>query len=174
MREREKRIPDIMNILHEKTSAIIDTPVGLVRISERGGRIAALEFVEKGKAEEPPMGILAEAARQLGEYFSLRRKSFEMDLDFSLASTPFRERVWEKVGSIPYGETLTYGDIARILETSPRAVGGAMRANPIAIILPCHRVVGGSGTGGYSGEWEKGKALSVKEKLLRMENPGRK
>ncbi|TAL16213.1 methylated-DNA--[protein]-cysteine S-methyltransferase [bacterium] len=163
-----------MNILHENHAVIIDTPIGLVRVSARGDKIVALEFVEKGKAGTPPEGVLAEAARQLREYFSLKRKSFEMDLDFSLASTPFRERVWETVSMIPYGETLTYGDIARELETSPRAVGGAMRANPIPIILPCHRVVGGSGTGGYSGEWERGKALSVKEKLLGMENPKRK
>jgi methylated-DNA-[protein]-cysteine S-methyltransferase len=100
----------------------------------------------------------------LGEYFSGQRKKFDVKMDF--AGTDFQNKVWEALLSIPFGETRTYGEIARQIGNpkSVRAVGGASNKNPIAIIAPCHRVVGASGDlTGFAG------GLKVKEQLLALE-----
>lgn len=93
-----------------------------------------------------------EVVEQLKEYFQGKRQSFDVIL--APRGTTFQKRVWEVLQQIPYGQVCTYGDVARVLEKpgAARAVGGANRANPIPIIIPCHRVVGGGGKiGGYMG-----------------------
>ncbi len=157
------------SILHEKKCWATSSPVGTILVSARGGKIISVEFSGEHTAESAPEGEFCAIKTQLDEYFEGKRRRFSLELDFSLAATPFREKVWALVAKIPYGETITYGDIARMLGSSPRAVGGAMHANPIPIFLPCHRVVAAGGLGGYSGDWESGKALSVKGKLLALE-----
>jgi methylated-DNA-[protein]-cysteine S-methyltransferase len=84
------------------------------------------------------------------------------------AGTPFQCRVWQALRDIPPGTTRTYGELARDLGTSPRAIGGACRANPCLIAVPCHRVVARDGLGGFAGE-RGGKRLAVKRWLLRHE-----
>ncbi|MGK0673659.1 MAG: methylated-DNA--[protein]-cysteine S-methyltransferase [Halothiobacillaceae bacterium] len=73
------------------------------------------------------------------------------------AGTPFQQRVWRALAEIPLGQTRTYGELATRLGTSPRAVGGALRANPIPIIIPCHRILAAQGLGGYAGASEEGR-----------------
>ncbi|MDA0654254.1 MAG: methylated-DNA--[protein]-cysteine S-methyltransferase [Proteobacteria bacterium] len=88
--------------------------------------------------------------------------------DFALASTgtPFRMQVWQLLLQVPAGQVTSYGELAKALDTSPRAIGGACRANPVPILVPCHRVVASDGSlGGYSG----GKGLETKARLLRHE-----
>ena len=105
-----------------------------------------------------------EARRQLEEYFAGDRRSFDLPLD--LRGTEFRKRCWDELLRIPYGETRSYGEIARAVGNPSgfRAVGQANHYNPIAIIVPCHRVLASGGTlGGYGG------GLSVKALLLRLE-----
>jgi methylated-DNA-[protein]-cysteine S-methyltransferase len=101
--------------------------------------------------------------RQLGAYF--RDPRFRFDLPMESAGTPFQRRVWEVLRAIPSGETRTYGALAAELGTSPRAVGGACRANPVPLVVPCHRVVAADGLGGFSGA-TAGPRLAAKRWLL--------
>ena len=94
-------------------------------------------------------GAFADAQQQLVEWFTGRRVTFE--LERAPVGTLFQRRVWAALEAIPYGETRTYGDLAAELETAPRAVGAANGANPFAVIVPCHRLVGRAGLTGYAG-----------------------
>jgi methylated-DNA-[protein]-cysteine S-methyltransferase len=110
---------------------------------------------------------LDEAVRQLEEYFEGRREDF--DLTLTPAGTPFQRQVWFELAEIPYGETISYAELARRVERPQafRAVGQANGANPLAIVLPCHRVIAsGGGLGGYGG------GLAMKRQLLAHENGG--
>ncbi len=104
------------------------------------------------------------ALTQLREYFSRVRRAFDLSLD--VRGTAFQRAVWEAVARIPYGETASYGEIAQRVgkPRAARAVGAAVGANPLPIIIPCHRVIGADGSlTGY------GSGLDVKERLLRLE-----
>jgi methylated-DNA-[protein]-cysteine S-methyltransferase len=103
---------------------------------------------------------------QLNAYFEDARSGF--DLRIALGGTRFQRRVWQAVRSIPTGTTRTYGDLAEGLATSARAVGGACRANPCPIVVPCHRVVARDGLGGFAGD-VSGRRVAVKRWLLRHE-----
>ncbi|MGL4760627.1 MAG: methylated-DNA--[protein]-cysteine S-methyltransferase [Sarcina sp.] len=108
--------------------------------------------------------IIDETIRQLEEYFNGERKVFDMPLEFS--GTEFQKKVWKSLLKIPYGETKSYKDIAKMIENEKavRAVGGANNKNKISIVVPCHRVIGASGKlVGYAGGLER------KEKLLKLE-----
>jgi methylated-DNA-[protein]-cysteine S-methyltransferase len=108
--------------------------------------------------------VLVETERQLGEYFSGKRKEFSVTLD--MRGTRFQKDVWEALLAIPFGETRSYGQLAKQLGNprATRAVGAANRRNPISIIVPCHRVLGASGKlTGFAG------GLEVKAHLLRLE-----
>ncbi|NLU35896.1 MAG: methylated-DNA--[protein]-cysteine S-methyltransferase [Clostridiales bacterium] len=144
-----------------------DSPVGKVGIIENGHAVTRVFFA----AENNSTGIniaetelLKEACRQLQEYFAGNRKKF--DLPLAPEGTSFQLKVWKALQSIPYGETRSYKDIA-IAVGSPkatRAVGMANNRNPIAIIIPCHRVIGSNGKlVGYGG------GMHVKEFLLNLE-----
>jgi methylated-DNA-[protein]-cysteine S-methyltransferase len=146
---------------------------GLRLVASDDGLAAVLWEKEKTDAKRVPLNvvgedndhpILVQTERELGEYFSGQRKKFDVEMDF--AGTDFQNKVWEALLSIPFGETRTYGEIARQIGNPKgvRAVGGASNKNPIAIIAPCHRVVGASGDlTGFAG------GLKVKEQLLALE-----
>jgi methylated-DNA-[protein]-cysteine S-methyltransferase len=89
------------------------------------------------------------------------------------AGTRFQQRVWEQIAAIPPGDTVTYGRIAEAVHSSPRAVGNACRANPVPLRIPCHRVVGAAGLGGFAGE-RGGELLGIKRWLLAHEAAGKK
>jgi methylated-DNA-[protein]-cysteine S-methyltransferase len=145
----------------------VSSPIGELTIFEEKGAIVALEF---GRAV-PPVGgqnqssaLLRRAARQLEEYFAGRRKKFDVPL--KPKGTLFQRRVWARLSAIPCGKVETYGALAKALRSAPRAVGGACGANPIPIMIPCHRVrAAGGGLGGYSGEG----GLATKRRLLALE-----
>ncbi len=141
-----------------------DSPLGRLTIFEEDGRLAALDFGGKRPPSGEPTRLLLEAKRQLGAYFEGRRKEF--DLPLAPAGSPFERRVWELMSAIPYGDTRTYGDLARALAAAPRAVGQACGRNPLPILIPCHRVLAADGKlGGYSG----GKGAETKRRLLMLE-----
>ena len=117
---------------------------------------------ERLNASLLPAAIRAALAR----YFRDGRAG--LDLPLAPAGTPFQHRVWQALRAIPPGTTRTYGELARELGTSARAIGGACRANPCLIAVPCHRVVAQDGLGGFAGE-RGGKRLAVKRWLLRHE-----
>ncbi|MBE9568831.1 MAG: MGMT family protein [Proteobacteria bacterium] len=92
----------------------------------------------------------------------------EIDVSISLNVSAFQKSVLNELQKIPYGETRTYGEIAKILKTSPRAVGNACRNNPLPLIIPCHRVLAADGIGGYDGA-RSGRLLDIKRRLLSNE-----
>ena len=110
------------------------------------------------RADDLP--VLSEARRQLEEYFAGRRQAF--DLPLALAGTPFQQRVWAALAQIPYGATLSYGELARNVQCpgGARAVGLANGRNPVAIVIPCHRVIGADGRlTGFGGGLDRKAAL---------------
>ena len=137
------------------------SPVGDLTIIEEDGALVALEW---GRApEDAGSQLLMEAKRQLDAYFARKLKKF--DLPLRMIGTAFQKRVWARMVKIPYGETVSYGRVARELDSGPRAVGTACGRNPIPIIVPCHRILASNGLGGFSG----GTGLETKRALLRLE-----
>ena len=157
---------------------MIDTPIGRIELEAAGGALTRLTMLPaRARAEsrrhnelvaERDAAVLRDAERQLAEYFAGRRTRF--DLPLKPEGTAFRQRVWRALRDIPFGQTRSYGDLARTLKTAARAIGGACGANPIGIIVPCHRVVGGGGAiGGFSG----GEGCDTKRFLLALESNDR-
>ncbi len=138
------------------------SPLGSLTLIETDGAITQLHWTDQGGKDGTP--LLLEARRQLDAYFSRQLREFDLPLD--PGGTNFQRSVWDAMDRIPYGQTRTYGEIAKQIDGIPRAVGVACGENPIAIILPCHRVVAAGGrTGGYSG----GNGVPHKLQLLVLE-----
>ena len=124
------------------------TPIGEVTVSEEDGQILALDWGRGRDQTRTP--LLADAITQLQDYFDGTRAVF--DLPLAPHGTAFQRRVWDALRAIPPGDTRSYGDLARALGSSARAIGQANGANPIPILIPCHRVLAAGGAlGGYSG-----------------------
>lgn len=142
--------------------AVIDSPVGRLGVVEEGGMITRLTWNAKPDGEATP--LLVEAQSQLSAYFAGRLTNF--DLPTHVNGSAFQRAVCEAMAAIPYGETLTYGAIAKQTDNSAQAVGTACGANPIPIIIPCHRVMGAGGKlVGFSGAG----GVETKVFLLRLE-----
>ncbi|NUT53477.1 MAG: methylated-DNA--[protein]-cysteine S-methyltransferase [Saccharothrix sp.] len=145
---------------------VIDSPVGGITLVARDGALAGLYMEEHrhrpalstfGERDAGPFG---EVVSQLEEYFAGDRTEF--DLPLSMAGTPFQRTVWDALKEIPHGETVSYGELAARIgrPTASRAVGLANGKNPISIIVPCHRVVGSTGSlTGYGGGIERKRML---------------
>lgn len=133
-----------------------DSPIGLIKITANENAIIGLDFVYK-KTKEEENDLIIICKKQLDEYFKGERTEF--DLNIHLNGTEFQVAVWSELKKIPYGERRSYKDIAKAIgnEKAVRAVGGANNKNKIAIIIPCHRVVGSNGslTGYAGGLWRK-------------------
>ena len=138
------------------------SPLGALTLFEEDGKIISLDWGAVDGGEETP--LLAEAARQLEAYFDGELTRFDLPLDPQ--GTAFQKKLWMALKTIPYGSTLTYGELASRIDSAPRAIGGACGRNPIPIIIPCHRVLAAGGRmGGYSGH----EGTDTKEFLLRLE-----
>jgi len=141
----------------------LETQFGRLTISEEEGKIVALDWGGRAKGKASP--ALLEARKQLLEYFSGRRKRF--DLPLAPDGSPTELRVWQLMAEIPYGETRSYGDLGRDIGLAPRAVGRACGSNPLPIFIPCHRVIASDGKlGGFSG----GEGTETKRRLLQLEH----
>jgi methylated-DNA-[protein]-cysteine S-methyltransferase len=149
---------------------VVVTPVGPVGVRLAGAALAEVAFLPP---ETPPRAAVSPAAAaalaRLEAYFADPRASRQA-LALAPRGTPFQRRVWAALGEIPCGSVITYGELARRLGSSPRAVGGARRANPWPILVPCHRVVAATGRGGYAGA-TRGPWPALKEWLLQLERP---
>jgi methylated-DNA-[protein]-cysteine S-methyltransferase len=141
----------------------IETPVGPLTLKEQDGAIVSVGW-GKPKTEEHPTPLLLAAAAQLDGYFFCKLERFELKL--APAGSAFDRQIWDAMLEIPYGRTLTYGEIAARIGGNARDVGGACGRNPIPIFIPCHRVMGANGTlVGYSG----GAGVETKQALLALE-----
>ena len=145
----------------------LESPIGPLTLTEEDGALIRLDFGKKGQAG-PETTLLAEAKKQLEQYFSGTLRSFTLPL--RPEGTPFQQKVWAALLQIPWGETRTYGQVAAMIgqPKACRAVGMANNRNPLPIFIPCHRVIGANGQlTGYAG------GLSAKEHLLSLEQGGR-
>lgn len=146
------------------------TPCGdIILTFAEAGRLRRLRFATESDSTNallPLAGSHPALSRQLDQYFTGEPTAFDVALD--LDGTPFQQRVWSELLRIPFGETRTYADIARALGVpgGSRAVGGANGRNPVAIIVPCHRVVAADGLGGYTGGLRYKRALLALEGVL--------
>ena len=138
----------------------LDTPAGTVTLSEKGGALVALEW---GGGFEDSSDLLCEAERQIAAYFAGERRVFELAV--RVRGSQFQQDVCAVMGQIPFGEILTYGEIAKQLGVPAQAVGQACGGNPLPLIIPCHRVLGAQGLGGFSG----GVGVETKVWLLKHE-----
>jgi methylated-DNA-[protein]-cysteine S-methyltransferase len=149
-----------------------DTPLGpMIAIAGDAG-ITNVDFLDAKYARrvqpewvhEPEAPVLAACRRQLGEYFAGRRTRFELAL--APRGTPFQERIWREIAVVPFGETITYAELARRAGAPghARAAGAATGRNPVGVVIPCHRIVGTDGSlTGYAG------GLDRKRRLLELE-----
>jgi len=142
-------------------------PFAVLGVQTAGNLLINIDYLPRGVATLSPLNPLAEkVCRQIERY--LDDPGFRFDLPFGFNGTEFQCKVWRAICKIPSGGTLTYLDIARKLATAPRPVGGACGANRIPIVIPCHRVVGRNGLGGFMNA-SGGFPLDVKRWLLRHE-----
>ena len=146
-------------------TAIYHSPFGDMELDYEGGAVTALKMAGKEAEGKAPEGLALTVFRELDEYFQGRRKTF--DFPCRTHGTAFQEKVWAALREIPYGETRSYRDIAEAIghPKAYRAVGMANNANPLFIIIPCHRVIGADGSlTGYGGGLPMKKALLMLEK----------
>lgn len=139
----------------------LHTPLGDLTVSSEDETIVAVDWGWGRDQTETP--ALLRACEQLEAYFDGKRARF--DLKLAPHGSEYRRRIWAALGAIPPGQTRTYAEIARVAGGSPRSVGQANGANPIPVLIPCHRVVAAAGLGGYSG----GDGLATKRFLLQLE-----
>jgi methylated-DNA-[protein]-cysteine S-methyltransferase len=152
----------------------LDSPVGPLLIAGDDAALHAICFPREKKPRRPEpgwtesrRGTVADAVAQLREYFDGKRTVF--DLPLAPEGTPFQRTVWRTLEEVPYGETISYGELAKRVGNpkASRAVGSANGKNPLPIVIPCHRVIAADGTiGGFGG------GLSTKRRLLALENSG--
>jgi methylated-DNA-[protein]-cysteine S-methyltransferase len=150
----------------------LETAVGRLLIAGDDAAVRRIWFGTEGRHARPQAGWtesargpVGEAAKQLREYFARQRQEFDLPLEPE--GTAFQRNVWARLQEIPYGQTISYGELARRAgnPNASRAVGAANGANPIPIVIPCHRVIGSNGKlTGFGG------GLPVKEKLLALES----
>lgn len=145
--------------------AIIDTPTGPLSVTEADGMITAVKW--HGPKAVGDSAVLHQARQQIDEYFAGTRTEF--DLPLRVEGSDFQRAVCAVMSAIPFGETLTYGDISKQLKVPAQAIGQACGGNPIPLIIPCHRVLGASGLGGFSGDGGGLAGIELKVQLLRHE-----
>ncbi|MGE0736267.1 MAG: methylated-DNA--[protein]-cysteine S-methyltransferase [Alphaproteobacteria bacterium] len=154
-----------MSAARTSAAIVVNSPLGALTLREYDGKLTAIDF---GRTVEPDdersTPFLLTVAQQLDAYFFCNLKHFDVAL--APAGTEFEQAVWRAMLAIPPGGTRTYGDVAKQLAGSARAIGGACGRNPIPIIIPCHRIIAAHGElGGYSGRG----GLTTKKFLLELE-----
>lgn len=141
---------DVMSSTKRKVStAGVSTPIGVVTVAATETAVVSVEFEGRGDTppgNDTPTGVLADAVRQLEEYFAGLRTEF--DLPIEVDGTDFQRAAWSALKQVPHGETISYGEQARRMgrPTAVRAVGAANGRNPVPVIVPCHRVIGANGS----------------------------
>jgi methylated-DNA-[protein]-cysteine S-methyltransferase len=149
-------------------AAKLRTPFAVLGVRTDGRAVTRVTYLPRDERAQAPTDEIAEGvARELERY--LADPEFRFTVPLALAGTPFQRRVWQAIEAIPAGQSRTYGEVARMVRSAPRAVGQACGANRIALIIPCHRVVGALGSLGGFMNADDGDPLAVKRWLLRHE-----
>ncbi len=141
-----------------------ETDLGWIYLIEEEHCLVSLDFIAHPKKQEiHPSKLLREAQKQITDYLKGKRENFDLPIKFK--GTEFQNKVWKELLKIPYGKTMTYKELAQKIGNvnAARAVGGAVGKNPLAIIIPCHRILATGGIGGFSG------GLKIKKMLLAVE-----
>ncbi|MDH5394327.1 MAG: methylated-DNA--[protein]-cysteine S-methyltransferase [Gammaproteobacteria bacterium] len=147
--------------------AVIALPFCHLGVSVEAGAVIGCDYLAADTdAFQPEHELIDKVIEQLQAYSD--NAQYVFDLNLKLEGTPFQRRVWKRLLKIPAGTVLTYGELANQLSSSARAVGNACRANPLPLLVPCHRVVAASGLGGFAGA-STGYLISIKRQLLRHE-----
>lgn len=161
-----------ISMSEQQYDVVFTTDMATIGLLFDGAKLTKVKYLDKSShdvSQKNPLSKTAEAVKnKIEKYLDPRSKTKTINIDVSLDVTPFQLRVLKQLQKIPYGETRSYGQIARILKTSPRAVGNACRNNPLPIIIPCHRVVAARDIGGYDGA-RSGELLTIKRRLLESE-----
>lgn len=149
--------------------AIVAAPFGAIGIRTDAAHVRELVYLPRHFDEKEPDNPLAErAALQVERYFA--EPDFRFDLPLAPVGTAFQQKVWQVISSIPRGNVLTYGQVAKLIQSAPRAVGQACGANWFPLVIPCHRVTASGGLGGFSNhDDETGFHLGIKRWLLAHE-----
>lgn len=135
------------NVL-ESYQAKYATPFAVLGIRTVGDRVTDIDYLDQNVATLAPLNQLAErVCRQIERYVD--DPQFVFDFPFEYAGTPFQNSVWRRISAIPAGSTRTYAELARVLKTAPRPVGGACGANRLPLVIPCHRVLAANDLGGF-------------------------
>ncbi len=154
-----------------ETFAYYETDLGTLEVGCAGGAVVCLTWVDVAAHPHGPTALSDGAARQVRQYLAGERRTFELPVQ--LTGTDFQRAVWRALSAIPYGETATYGEIARRIGRpgAARAVGAAAGRNPVCLVIPCHRCVGAGGalTGFTCGLWRKEKLLALEKKPFTKE-----
>lgn len=157
-----------MNLKNNAIQAIVDTPLTKLRITCDSQQLLRIEFVDrKLKVSTSVPDLIKKTLLQIEAFYLDPNHHFTLPMDE--AKTPFQHKVRLALLKIAAGSTLTYQELARQLNTSPRAIGNACRANPFPLIVPCHRIVATNNLGGFSGQ-TSGQWVELKAKLLALES----
>ena len=165
-----RRVADWDDAPRDDWDAVLGLPFGRLGVRCGDAALHELAYLPDAVASRPPVAsrqpLVGELQAQLLAYCVDPDHRFSVPL--AARGSAFQRRVWDLLCAIPRGQVLRYGDAARLLGSAPRAVGGACRANPFAPLIPCHRIVGAGGLGGFAGS-RADAALALKRWLLRHE-----
>lgn len=154
-------------MLEHKYDAIITSPLGAIGILLTDDKITRINLLAEDLPVKLPRSDAGKkAVEEIKSYFSNATQRFSFP--YEIAGTPFQKSVWKLISEIPPGETRSYGELAKQLQTGPRAIGQACRTNKLHLVIPCHRVVASKHMGGYAGV-QTGKWLEIKKWLLEFE-----
>ena len=150
-------------------SAVVEAPFGAVGIRTERGLVCELVYLPpRFAAQAATDAVAARAAKQVARY--LVHPDAKFDLPLASVGTAFQRRVWQAIGTIPQGAVATYGSVARLVQSAPRAVGQACGANWFPLVIPCHRVTAAGGLGGFANDGDlQGFHIGVKRWLLAHE-----
>lgn len=147
-------------------SLVLSSPIGALEFILTETFVCQVQLYSKKPANLPSTDLEQAVAVQVAEYFTGKRQRFALPVQWQ--TTQYRKQVCQSLADIPYGETITYGELAKNMGSGARAVGGACRHNPLPLLYPCHRVVAADSLGGFSGATQ-GEQLTVKQYLLELE-----
>lgn len=149
-------------------ASVFATDIATIGLLFDGDELIKVAYLDGGLQQASDSKLAEKVRSEIEKFIDSKSAVKDIRVSISLHVTAFQKTVLQELQKIPYGETRTYGEIAKILNTSPRAVGNACRNNPLPLVIPCHRVVAANSIGGYDGA-KSGSLLAIKKRLLENE-----